>query len=111
MSEFSESYHLEADDQQAGLHLLQRARLEGFVFPPERGWVSILPRSEFGETPDALVEANQRWLLHYLLDQDAGWMFASTTGRSSPPATSAAGLTCAPGTAGSRSTPAAWTSR
>jgi hypothetical protein len=80
MSEFSESYHLEADDQQAGLHLLQRARLEGFVFPPERGWVSILPRSEFGETPDALVEANQRWLLHYLLDQDAGWMFAVYNG-------------------------------
>jgi hypothetical protein len=34
MSEFSESYHLEADDQQDGVHLLWRAHLEGFVFPP-----------------------------------------------------------------------------
>jgi hypothetical protein len=75
MSEFSESYHLEADDQQAGVHLLQRAHLEGFVFPPPRGWVTIVPRSEFGEMPNALREANQGWLLRWLLDQDAGWMF------------------------------------
>jgi hypothetical protein len=80
MSEFSESYHLQADDQQAGVHLLRRARLDGFVFPPQRGWVTIIPRSEFGETPDGLVEANEGWLLRYLLDQDAGWMFQVYTG-------------------------------
>jgi hypothetical protein len=80
MSEFSENYHLQADDQQAGVHLLQRARLDGFVFPPQRGWVSIIPRLEFGEMPDRLVEANEGWLLRYLLDQDAGWMFQVYTG-------------------------------
>jgi hypothetical protein len=80
MSEFSESYHLQADDQQDGVHLLQRAHLDGFVFPPQRGWVTIIPRSEFGETPDDLVEANEGWLLRYLLDQDAGWMFQVYTG-------------------------------
>ena len=74
MSEFSESYHLEAGDQQAGIHLLRRAHLEGFVFPPQRGWVSIIPRSSFGQLPDALVQANQGVLLRYLLDEDAGWM-------------------------------------
>jgi hypothetical protein len=37
MSEFSESYHLEADDQQDGLCLLRRTNLEGFVFPPQHG--------------------------------------------------------------------------
>ncbi|SRR6266545_1010759 len=80
MSEFSESYHLQADDQQAGLHLLQQANLEGFVFPPQRGWVTIIPRSEFGAPPQRLLEANQGCLLRYLLDQDAGWMFQVYTG-------------------------------
>ena len=86
MSEFSESYHLEADTQQDGIRLLQRAGLTGWVFPPKRhwpatrGWVTILPRSTFGEPPAALIEANEGWLLHYLLDQDAGWMFAAYTG-------------------------------
>ena len=75
MSEFSESYHLEADDQQDGLQLLQRANLEGFVFPPQHGWVTIIPRSEFGAPPQSLLEANEGCLLRYLLDQDAGWMF------------------------------------
>ena len=80
MSELSESYHLEADDQQDGVRLLQRAHLEGFVFPPQRGWVTILPRSEFGTPPESLLEANQGRLLRWLLDQDAGWMFQVYTG-------------------------------
>jgi hypothetical protein len=86
VSEFSESYHLEADAQQDGIRLLQRAGLAGWVFPPKRrcpatrGWVTILPRSRFGEPPVALIEANEGWLLQYLLDQDAGWMFAVYTG-------------------------------
>jgi hypothetical protein len=80
MSEFSESYHLEAEAQQDGVGLLQRAHLEGFVLAPKRGWVTLIPRSEFGQPPDALVEANQGCLLHYLLDQDAGWMFAVYSG-------------------------------
>jgi len=80
VSEFSESYHLQADHQQDGVDLLQRAPLEGVVFPPERGWGSIISWSEFGETPDALVEADQGWLLHDLLDQDAGWRFQVYSG-------------------------------
>jgi hypothetical protein len=80
VSEFSESYHLEADHQQAGVHLLQRANLDGVVFSPQRGWVSIFPRSEFGAPPDALAQANQGVLLHYLLDEDAGWMLEVFTG-------------------------------
>jgi hypothetical protein len=80
MSEFSESYHLEADDQQAGVHLLGRANLDGFVFPPQRGWVTIIPRSEFGAPPESLFEANQGRLLRWLLDQDAGSMFQLYSG-------------------------------
>jgi hypothetical protein len=80
MSEFSESYHLEADDQQAGPRLLSRANLDGVVFPPQRGWVSIVPRSEFGGPPERLLDANEGCLLRYLLDQDAGWMFTVYTG-------------------------------
>jgi len=80
VSEFSESYHLEADDQQAGVQLLRRANLDGFVFPPQRGWVTIIARSEFGAPPESLLEANQGRLLRWLLDQDAGWMFQLYTG-------------------------------
>ncbi len=42
--------------------------------------MTLIPRSEFGQTPDALVEANAGRLLHYLLDEDAGWMFAVYSG-------------------------------
>jgi hypothetical protein len=56
MSKFSESYHLEADDQQDGLRLLRRANLERFVFPPQHGWVTIIPRSEFGTPPERLLQ-------------------------------------------------------
>jgi hypothetical protein len=80
VSEFSESYHLEADEQQAGSHLLQRANLEGVVFPPQCGWVTIIPQSKFGQLPEGLVQANQGVLLRYLLDQDAGWMFEIFSG-------------------------------
>src|SRR4029453_6269757 len=51
MSEFSESYHLEADDQHDGLQLLQRANLDGFVFPPQHAWGTIIPSSEVGAAP------------------------------------------------------------
>jgi hypothetical protein len=80
VSEFSESYHLETDRQQAGIHLLQRANLDGVVFPQRHGWVTILPRSKFGQLPEALIHANQGMLLRYLLDEDAGWMFEVFTG-------------------------------
>ena len=80
MSEFSESYHLEAGDQQEGVGLLRRANLEGFVFPEQNGWVTIIPRSEFGRLPKGLADANRGWLLHYLLDEDGGWMYAILSG-------------------------------
>src|SRR4029453_15516557 len=80
MSEFSENYHLGADDQHGGLQLLQRANLDGFVFPPQHGWVTIIPCSEFGASPQSLLEANEGCLLRYRLDQDAGWMLQVYTG-------------------------------
>jgi hypothetical protein len=75
MSEFSESYHLESNDQQEGVRLLERAELDGFVFLPGNGWVTMVVESEFGETPAPLIAANDGRLLHYLLDEEAGWMF------------------------------------
>lgn len=80
MSEFSESYHLEADAQRAGIDLVHRANLDGVVFPPQGGWVTIVPRSKFGRLPEALIRANQGVLVRYLLDEDAGWMFEVFTG-------------------------------
>jgi hypothetical protein len=77
MSEFSESYHLETYDQQAGVALMRRAGLHGFVFPETNGWVTLVPSSgEYGEPNDALIEASPGILIHYVNAEDQGWMLA-----------------------------------
>lgn len=76
MSEFSESYHLKADTTEAGVNLLQRAGLRGFVFPASNGWVTVLPEGEPFNPNAALVSANDRILLYYINAEDHGWAFA-----------------------------------
>jgi hypothetical protein len=80
MSEFSETYNLLADSRQDAIELLQRARIEGFVFPPANGWITLLPRSEFGQPVVPLIEANTGTLLNYLYDDDGGWRFVLLEG-------------------------------
>lgn len=76
MSEFSESYHLRASELQEGVDLLRRAGLGGYVFPPENGWVTILPEGEIFEPNQRLVRASTGVLLHYMHAADHGWGFA-----------------------------------
>lgn len=76
MSEFSETYNLLSSEQQHGVALLEAAQIEGFVFEPANGWVTILPRSEFGQPLPVLIKANNGVLLEYLYDEDSGWQFA-----------------------------------
>lgn len=76
MSEFSESYHLQTDDQQAGVALLQRAGLAGWVFPPANGWCTVVVDGPFSGMPvGALIAANEAVLLHYMNAEDHGWGF------------------------------------
>lgn len=75
MSEFSESYHLRADDQQAGVALLKRAGLAGFVFPPKQGWVTVLAEGSMFEPNHVLIAANEGVLLYYTNAEDHGWSF------------------------------------
>lgn len=74
MSEFSESFHLWADDQAAGVALLERSGLAGWVYRPSNGWVTVVLDRDFsGEGDPALTEANEGVLLLYVNAEDHGW--------------------------------------
>lgn len=75
MSEFSDSYHLRAGEQQAGVDLLRAAGLAGYVFPPENGWVTVLAEGEAFEPNQRLIGASAGVLLHYVHAEDHGWGF------------------------------------
>lgn len=75
MSEFSESYHLWTDTIDDGKDLLNRSRLNGFIFPEHNNWVTILPEGDIFILKKKLIEANQGILLHYIYAADHGWSF------------------------------------
>jgi len=75
MSEFSDSYHLRAGEQQAGVDLLRAAGLAGYVFPPENGWVTVVADGEAFEPNQRLIGASAGVLLHYVHAADHGWGF------------------------------------
>ncbi len=76
MSEFSESYHLRAQDLDEGVALLERAGIAGWVFPPVGGWCTVVPERDFGGVPDeAVIAANAGLLLFYVNAEDHGWGF------------------------------------
>lgn len=68
MSEFSDSFHLRSDDLDEGVALLRRAGLEGFVFPSEGGWTTLVCEGD-GER---LVAENTGTLLRYQWARDHG---------------------------------------
>jgi hypothetical protein len=75
MSEFSESYHLR-DAQTAGVALLERAGLAGWVFPDAGGWTAVVPDTgpRFDPDPD-MVAGNRGTLVYYFNAEDHGWGF------------------------------------
>ncbi len=73
MSAFTESYHLQADSQEAGVELLRAGEARGFVLQPRRGWVTIVP--EPGETIGPIARFANGVLLHLLTTPGQGWMF------------------------------------
>jgi hypothetical protein len=75
MSEFSDSYHLRASALQDGVDLLRAAGLDGYVFPPANGWVTILPEGESFAPNPGLVRASAGVLLRYMHAPDTGWGF------------------------------------
>ena len=77
MSEFSQTYHLVADDQGAGVDLLREVPVRGFVFPPSNGWVTFVPdEDEYGRLNQDVVGANPSTLLHLVSAEDHGWEFS-----------------------------------
>jgi hypothetical protein len=90
MSEFSESLHLRGEDPTAGVGLLRRAKVAGYVFPAADGWISIAyhqPRISLKSAADLvrslveardrrelarMVDANEGTLLHYSYAEDHG---------------------------------------
>lgn len=76
MSEFSNSLHLVATDQQDGVDLLRASEISGWVFPPTNGWVTIVVDEDMLiPAPPDVVAANRGLLLDYLNAVDHGWMF------------------------------------
>jgi hypothetical protein len=73
MSEFSETCHLEAGSQQAGIELMRAAEARGFVLPPDNGWVTIVP--EDGQPVAPIARFSEGAFLHLLTASDRGWMF------------------------------------
>lgn len=76
MSEFSSSCHLIADDQEAGVELLRRARQPGWVFLPTHPWVTVVEDIEFAPAGQpSVIEANEGVLLAFDNAEDHGWAF------------------------------------
>ena len=73
MSEFSDCYYLRSDNQLDGVDLLRRAKLQGFVYPSENHWVTILPEGPMFAPNENLIKANTAILLHYCYAEDHGW--------------------------------------
>lgn len=73
MSEFSESYHLRNASQEDAVQLLQRAGLNGIVFPSNNHWTSFVPAGRNWEGLEPIVQANLGLLLHYSYGADHGW--------------------------------------
>lgn len=82
MSEFSESYQLRGEDQQAGVATLGRGRLSGWVLAPGGGWTTLIPAVEFrGEYLHQLMAASgPQPILYYMHAEDHGWSFAWAVG-------------------------------
>ncbi|MBW4421424.1 MAG: hypothetical protein KME13_19710 [Myxacorys californica WJT36-NPBG1] len=74
MSEFSESYHLREASQEDAVQLLQRAGLNGIVFPSNNQWTSFVPTGQDWEGLPAIIQANLGLLLHYSYGEDHGWV-------------------------------------
>jgi len=75
MAEHSDSYHLRTRSRQDGIGLLRAAGLRGYVFPPENGWVTVLPEGASYQPSPRLIAASRGVLLHYALDAGEGWRF------------------------------------
>jgi hypothetical protein len=111
MSEFSESSHLEADDQQAGVDLLGRDSPRWLRVSIAARLGDDRPPIELRRGTARLDRGHEGCLLRSLPYQDPGWMFEVDSGPTPPPTTSAVGWTGATRRTGSRSRRTTWTSR
>ncbi|MCD1259906.1 hypothetical protein B5M42_013800 [Paenibacillus athensensis] len=73
MSEFSESYHYRTSDPLIVKEILKNAQQEGYVLPPENGWVTFVVKDSQFEPLPAIVNHNPGMLLHYVYAEDHGY--------------------------------------
>lgn len=73
MSQFSESYHYRSNDQHEVAEILKKSNQEGFVLPPQNGWVTFVVKDSNFEPTPAIVNNNPGILLHYVYAEDHGW--------------------------------------
>ncbi len=75
MSEFSESYHLRSENIADGIALLQKIKVEGIVFPPQNGWVSLIVQGDLNDHIETIAAAWSKRIMHYMYAQDHAFMF------------------------------------
>ncbi|WP_409344410.1 hypothetical protein [Paenibacillus sp. MBLB4367] len=73
MSEFSESYHLKTNRQEAVIHLLKESGNEGYVFEESNGWVTFVTKGKRFKPSPSVVFYNPGLLIHYVYAEDHGW--------------------------------------
>ena len=88
MSEFSESFHIRADDPRQTNKRLAEARHAGLLFGPRGGWLTFVPYEnaktyrDVSASETAFAGQLARWLktpvLRYFYAEDFGWGFSVT---------------------------------
>lgn len=73
MSEFSESYHLRADNPQIVVDLIKASNNKGYVFPEKNGWVTFILKGQDFEIDEKIISLNPGVLIHYIYAEDHGW--------------------------------------
>src|SRR5688572_28200058 len=75
MSDFTDAFFLRGEVLASAIALLQAAKVPGYVFPAENGWIPIVfsrgARIDF-ENLELVIAANPGILLHYTFANDHG---------------------------------------
>lgn len=73
MSEFSESYHLRANNPQIVVDLIIASNNKGYVCPEKNGWVTFVLKGQDFEIDENIISLNPGVLIHYIYAEDHGW--------------------------------------
>lgn len=85
MSEFSDSYHLLTTDSRDVIRLIRRSGRYGLILPSSGRFIPFVVEGvdEAGSPMDAVVERNEKLLVHYSFSDGRGLVMPATYGATS----------------------------